>query len=144
MISIKIYEILIIVFFKKILGIEVNKNIRIYATKNNYPRPLTLRNGSVLAFSGYKMGTISKYSKEAEELELHIPFIEYDSSLDIKEIENDKFIMVWGKNTIIQIVYVDAKTFKITPTKLNGDFFILLLTKLIFFHLGQIRFLLHG
>ena len=69
MISIKIYEILIIVFFKKILGIEVNKNIRIYATKNNYPRPLTLRNGDVLAFSGYKNTTITRYSTEVEEIE---------------------------------------------------------------------------
>ena len=113
--------LILIVIFKKIISIEENKNIRIYETQNNYPKYVILHDGSVLAFSGYKMGTISKYSKEAEELELHIPFIEYDSSLDIKEIENDKFIMVWGKNTKIQIVYVDAKTFKITTTKLNDE-----------------------
>ena len=110
MISIKIYEILIIVFFKKILGIEVNKNIRIYATKNNYPRPLTLRNGEVLAFSGYKKTTITRYSKEVEEKEKILFFEEYDSNTDIKEVENNTFVLVSGKNRIMKIIFVDENS----------------------------------
>ena len=120
--------LILIILFKKKIVVEGNKNIRIYETQNNYPRYLEIsdnnienREKKVLAFSGYKKGTISKYSVSAEEIELHIPFIEYDSNADIKVVKQDLFIMVWGKNTIIQIVCVNATSFEIIPTKLNDD-----------------------
>ncbi len=57
---------------------------------------------------GYKTGIISKYSDFAEEEQIDIPFLKYDSNIAIKNIENNVIVMVWGKNAKIQIVYFNA------------------------------------
>ena len=115
------YIVILILILKKIIGEKTNKNIRIYETENNYPRALLLSNKKVLAFSGYKKGKISEYSNDLEELRLNIPFVEYDSSVDIIEFDTNKFIMVWGKDTKIHIVICNSTNFSYNSIILYDD-----------------------
>ena len=120
------YSIILLLFsiLKKRYGLNTNRNIIIYNTENNYPRALRLKNSSndiVLAFSGYKKGIISIYSNYAEEIQLNIPFVKYDSNVDILDINNNSFIMAWGKDTNINIVYFLLDNYNWKLTELNGD-----------------------
>ncbi len=117
----KLTIILIITLLK--LYLEDEKNIIIYETNNNYPRPLRLRNGEILAFSGYEKGTVGKYNIYAEEIKLHVDFIAYDANADIKEVEDNKFVLVSGKNDYIKIHYFNSENFNCVTSFFNEEMF---------------------
>ena len=111
-----------ILILKKINGVDTNKFIRIFEENNNYPRALNLNN-KVIAFSGYKSGKITEFDEFADEINSHINFLEYDSNIDIKGVDNKNFIMVWGKNTKLKIVYCDSVSWNYNITLLDEEIF---------------------
>ena len=86
--------------------VETAKNpatrYKIFASSNNYPRPLLLSNGDVLALSG-DPGKMSRYNKNAELIYSDINIPNYEPNAAIKQFTDDldgnnRFILVEGFN----------------------------------------------
>ena len=82
---------------------------KVYAKNNNYPRPLLLENGDVMAFSG-SPGRMSRYNENAEKLYSDVVIPDYLENAAIRQytdstFENgtttNRFIIVEGYNIVL-------------------------------------------
>ena len=74
---------------KRIFLVKVITYVK-YHLGNKYPRPLNMKNGNVLAFSGAP-GKVSMYSKDAELIQKEqLMEFNYSSNAAIRELDSTK------------------------------------------------------
>ena len=133
MLCFSIFSLIIITKFLLTYS-QLSTTYEVFETNNDYPRPILLKDDSIIATSGLNGGYMIKYNKNGEVIIPRKQLFNYESNADFKQLkENDKIVMVHGRFKNFNILLFDENDVggTITYTNYKTDSYKLSLLPLI-------------